>query len=336
MPLIEKDTNQLNIIWSVIWAKACHWIRKRAFYISSIWAVLGVLSGVYVKTWQNTAQAELLERLQGFADPKLVAVLFLGALVILGVIGWIGTVLSSYPDKLRRWGSGVSDEVSDAATHFVAISLVIVLWHGMLGALPSWSSLWVPLGMLVPSILFYPIERSSSEPNISELLVRPEAESSTSLAIPTAEEIASYGVAFSEPAEGAKVPEEITIHGTAIKAPSPEYELWLVRRWESHPYRFYPVGKMELHRTNDKQSFEWHQEKCYVGAEPGKEQGRIFEIWRLGPESQRLFAVWLQWESRYLALREASKLPAQNWLSIPIQIKMEDMDFVTKRKFIRE
>ncbi|QUP52259.1 hypothetical protein GO998_00020 [Ralstonia syzygii] len=116
------------------------------------------------------------------------------------------------------------------------------------------------------------------------------------------------------------------LHGK-INKPLPEnYALWIIRRWKTKPNVFYPVRRADVLLARGSRECEWEAHDCFIGGNPGGQDGRILELWATGPDGQILMNTWDNMNSKYCKLMNETK---QDWSSdklIPaIEAATQDM-----------
>lgn len=271
-----------------------NWCRVRARFVVPLWFVIGLVGYCAALRWPETRD-EILHKLHDFDDWMLVGALFVAGIICIGCKG-----LLSHRDS-GVWTGGIADEVSDAATTFATISVVLMLWEGWDRTMPSLTSMSLTLGMFVTGIAFCEYEPPKSKTIREDL-----------------------GLEFTYPDENQLVGEVTKIVVTARKQPPPETTLWLVRRWEDHEGQYYPLAEIHLNKSLDGNTWTWSKHNGYVGGEPSKRQKRRFEVWLIGPEGERLFRHYMKWDSYLGELRSRNECPRITLISRAIEDQPAD------------
>jgi hypothetical protein len=314
------------------WQRIKNWALVRGGFVSTLWVVLGLMGAAYVGWVRPEDSGELLAKLHEFADPWLPGSLFVGAVLFVGLINLL----------FRRWSQklhdGFADEISDAATHFAAVSCVLFAWEKSQGSSPQLHSMLIALVGLLLGIVLCKIEpevKVVPETEIESLIEEPADRRSENC-----EPVVDYGFKITFPDENALVDEQTAVKGTAGRMPPDGTEIWLVRRWAGYEWEYYPLARIHLNQTPDGRSFEWTvpPEFGYVGGNPGKGEKRHFEVWLIGPEGMRLVRHYTKWD-RYLGvlrkyLPTIQKIPEfknANFISQAISDQTNDMTRVASR-----
>ena len=297
--------------WAAIWRAGKNWLRVRGAILGILWMLIGLAGYTAAKRFPTQA-GEVLEKLREFGDPWLVVVLAAASFLVAGVATLVSRNRPSWelPDR-------IADELSDTATHFLAISFVLFVWESVDHAAIQFGLLW-PVLMLIPAISFCPSEKVQR--------VRPETPESD---VVGQEE--DYGFQFVDPKEMGLVGETALVRGTAEKEPPAGTEIWLVRRWGNRPWEYYPLERINLRRAPGKSSFEWTVTSAYVGGQTGQGDTRQFEVWLVGHQGMILVNHYVKWHDYLNQLRRNNRCPGFTLISRAIDSETADMRLVATR-----
>lgn len=314
------------------WARARHWGKVRGRFVLTLWAVIGSLGslGLGFLPTESSFREKAVDKLNEFADPWLIGVLFGSAILIVGAIS-----LFSNPDS-PTWRDGIAEEFSEAASSFAAITLVLCAWEASSRSSIHWWNLILAVLMLLAGIWLCKVEEESLPANGAP--AQPVVEE---------ERPADYGITFIDPVDGAKVQQSTLVHGTALKDAPLGKELWLVRRFGNRQGEIYPLNKLTLQKKDRDGLYEWWVPGAWVGGEPGIRDVRYFEVWLVGREGARVFNHYSDWETHINEKRgELDKALADvpeavrekidvRLRSQPLKYMPEDVVFLAERRVER-
>jgi len=305
--------------WVAFWRAFKNWLRVRGAILGILWMLIGIVGYAAANRFPTQA-GEVLEKLREFGDPWLVVVLAVAAFLVAGVATLVSRNRPSweFPDR-------IADELSDTATHFLAISFVLFVWESADHAAIQLGLLW-PLVMLIPAISFCPSEKEQLAQVETEQRERPETPESD-----VVEQEEDYGFRFVYPEEMGLVGETALVRGTAEKEPPAGTEIWLVRRWGNRQWEYYPLERIILRRVPGKISFEWTVTGAYVGGQTGQGETRQFEVWLVGHQGMILVNHYVKWHEYLNKLRRDNRCPGFTLVSRAIDSETEDMRLVATR-----
>lgn len=301
---------------TAIWRAFKNWLQVRGAILGILWMLIGLVGYAAAKRLPTQAD-EVLEKLHEFGDPWLVVVLAVAAFLVAGVATLVSRNRPSweFPDR-------IADELSDTATHFLAISLVLFVWESVDHASIQLRLLW-PLVMLIPAISFCPSEKEQLAQTDTGQPERPDSAGSAG-----AEQEEDYGFRFVYPQEMGLVGETALVRGTAEKEPPAGMEIWLIRRWGNRPWEYYPLERITLRRVPGASSFEWTVTGAYVGGQGGQGETRQFEVWLVGRQGMILVNHYVKWHEYLNRLRRDKNCPGFTLISRAIDGETEDMRLV--------
>jgi hypothetical protein len=294
------DSLKFELRYFVLTKKVISFLLTRARYVASIWASVFLLVWLSFQipglSCSNT-KALLVTKMVSLADPLLVGTLFAGTLVIVILQVLISRnvrPVGPFGEKLGQgWITKALDEISSAATHFVAISMLCLFLTGFDSKqIPV---LWLALALFLLAVLCF--DAAGNDERYS---------------LPKKEE---YEATIASPETGQTLGQTVPLVSGSIRFPAPEgYRVWLVRLWPSQRGTYYPVKEVEYPdlepeavESDDRSdgSISWVATNVFIGGQAGDK--RKLEVWLIGPEGRALIEAWTRGNEQFERVRKVTQ-----------------------------
>jgi hypothetical protein len=284
---------------SILFRLFKNWLMIRGVILGAMWAVVGSSAYELVLHFVPTEGEKVLERFHEFADPFPVILLFVAGTALVGAFSFVFRKL--FQAGRSGWSEAIADEISDAATNFACISVVVLVWAWKNGSTPGVLDILLIVGMVFVAFL------SCKEEEISRI------------------KATDFGFKITRPVrDGMEVDEHTEFTGEAKYRVPDGFEAWIIRRFVGYEAEFYPMMRIHLVSKLDEPGFMWMEKKVFVGGQPT--HGRRFEVWIVGRETALLFRHYKAWNDYlHFEVKEgAEELKKAGLISRPIKEEIED------------
>ncbi|MGC8209874.1 hypothetical protein [Ralstonia pseudosolanacearum] len=206
----------------------------------------------------------------------------------------------------KTWSDPVWSKVIAQGLIFIFGSALVSAGYFVWGNISSVIS--VPVWIVVLAIsLFFLVTIAPPLIQSKKAGIQPPASQEQTKKIP----LDGNSATFDSHKDGDYVEERLgKLHGKLDKPLPENHVLWIVRRWKTKPKLFYPVKRADILLARGSRECEWEAHDCFIGGTPGKQDGRILELWATGPDGQILMNTWDNMNSKYCKLMNETK---QDW-----------------------